>query len=479
VGIDVPAGLLIDGEWIETQVRHPVVDKYTNEAIGEVDVAAAEHVTRAVTVADRAQRDGPLAPYDRYTILTETARLLEARSDAFIRTIVAETGFTVSDAERDLRRCLETLAHSGEEAKRIVGEIVPIEGAPAQQGRMAFTMRVPVGVVAAITPFNSPLNTVAHKVGPALAAGNAVVVKPATATPLTAAMLCQALLDAGLPPGLIGLLHGPGGTVGRWLVSEPAVRFITFTGSTEVGLRIQSAAGIRRTQMELGSIACTIVCADADLDRALPKIVDAGFRKAGQVCTSLQRLYIARERFAELRDLLKTAVSDLKAGDPRDPATSVGPMISESEAQRAEDWCNEAVASGANLLVGGMRDGPVFHPTLIEKAPAESRVLNQEVFAPVVSLLQFDDLSEAIDEVNDTPFGLAAGIFTAALDGALVAARRLHVGSLHVNETCSTRVDLMPYGGLKQSGFGHEGPRYAIRELTEERLITISPTSRA
>jgi succinate-semialdehyde dehydrogenase/glutarate-semialdehyde dehydrogenase len=338
---------------------------------------------------------------------------------------------------------------------------------------MGFTLRVPLGVVLAITPFNSPLNTVAHKIAPAFAAGNAVVLKPASATPLTACKLAEVLLEAGMPRGFLSVIMG-GAQVADWLIEDERVRFFAFTGSTEVGRSIQRRAGLRRTQMELGSIACTILCDDAKLDAALPKVVGAGYRKAGQVCTSVQLLLAHRTIAGEVERRLAKLVQALPYGDPYDPSTVVGPLISEKEAIRVEAWVEEAVAKGAQRLAGGKRQGAVLAPVLLGGIDDTMKVGCNEVFGPVVCIVPFDTLDEAIARVNATPYGLATGIFTNRLEDAFAAARRLEVGGVHVNETSSSRVDLMPYGGSKDSGFGREGPRYAVHEMTEERIVTFT-----
>jgi succinate-semialdehyde dehydrogenase/glutarate-semialdehyde dehydrogenase len=286
-------------------------------------------------------------------------------------------------------------------------------------------------------------------------------------------LLVRALLDAGLPPGLVALVHGPGSTVGEWLLTDQVPAMYAFTGSTEVGERIHSVVGLRRTQLELGSLSSTIVCADANLEVALDKIVGAGFRKAGQVCTSVQRVYLARPVVDRFVEGLVARLASRKAGDPTDPATFVGPLISPSAARRVLSWVDEAVAGGALAVAGGSRDGSVVSPTVLVDVDPAMRVMREEVFGPVVCVRPFDDLDAAVAEANQTPYGLAAGIFTRDIDGALTAARRLRMGSVHINETSSSRVDLMPYSGVKRSGMGREGPRYAVAEMTEERLITL------
>lgn len=450
-----------------------VLDRFTLEPRARARAASPAQRETALARAEAAFRAGAPSPFERGRILARAARLLEERAESFIATMQGEAGFTRADARGELERAVQTLLLSGEEARRLSGEMLPLEGAPGQAGRLGFTIRVPLGVVLAITPFNAPLNTVAHKIAPALAAGNAVVLKPSSSTPETALRLGRLLLEAGLPPGLVSVLYGPGETA-LALVEDPRVRFVAFTGSTEAGLAIQRRAGLKRTQMELGSIAFTILCADADLDRAIPKIVNAAYRKAGQVCTSIQILLVQEAIAARVEARLAERVRALPFGDPREPGTVVGPLIAEAEARRVERWIAEAVAGGARLLAGGSRRGAVVEPTLLADLRPEMRVMREEIFGPVLALVPFARLEEAIGRVNATPYGLATGIFTDSLAQALAAARSLEVGAVHVNETSSSRVDLMPYGGCKASGFGREGPRFAIREMSEERVITIA-----
>jgi len=465
--------LLIDGHWTDGGDRSEVLDKYRQAPCASLHVATHAQVRAAVAAAHRAFVASKLTPHERGAVLDRTAALLERDMDALVAALQTESGFTLTDAQGEIKRCLQTFRLSAEEARRLVGEMVPLEGAPQQAGRIGFTLRVPLGVVCAITPFNAPLNTVAHKVAPALAAGNAVVLKPSTHTPTIANLMASALMEAGLPAGLMSVVHG-GAEVAGWLIDEPDVRFFAFTGSTEVGRSIQQRAGLRRTQMELGSIAFTIVGEDADLDQALPKIVAASFRKAGQVCTSIQTLLVHRSRIAQVQERLTELVEALPYGDPSDPATLVGPVISLAAAQRIESWIDDALARGARRLVGGARQGAVIAPTLLVDVPADAPLSCQEVFGPVMSLVPFDTPGEAIARVNATPYGLATGFFTNRIDLAVRAARELRVGGVHINETSSSRVDLMPYGGSKDSGFGREGPHYAVREMSEERLITLS-----
>jgi succinate-semialdehyde dehydrogenase/glutarate-semialdehyde dehydrogenase len=466
--------LLIGGEWVEGSGRRSALDKYRLQPCTTIHLPSHDQVRSAVAQADAAFRASRLTPHERGAILDRAATLLEQRADELVRTLQIEVGFPASDGLGELRRCVQTFRLSAEEARNFNGEMVPVEGAPNQAGRIGFTLRVPLGVVCAITPFNAPLNTVAHKVAPALAAGNAVVLKPSTQTPSAAVVMAEALLAAGLPPGLISVIHG-GAEIAGLLLDEPRVRFFAFTGSTEVGADIQRRAGLRRTQMELGSIAFTIVADDADLDRALPKVINAAYRKAGQVCTSIQLLLVQRGVFDEVRQRLTAMVRALPYGDPMAAGTVVGPVISEAEARRIEQWVDAALARGAERLAGGPRRGAVVPPTLMHKVDEGMAIGCQEIFGPVMSLLPYDTLDEAIARVNATPFGLATGLFTNRLADALRAARQLEVGGVHINETSSSRVDVMPYGGSKDSGFGREGPHHAVREMSEERMVTLLP----
>ncbi|MQA12273.1 MAG: aldehyde dehydrogenase family protein [Pseudonocardiaceae bacterium] len=469
--------MFFDGAWRDGATTYPLTDKFTLEPIADIQVPDREQVDSAINAVARAQEACSLSGWQRAEILGTAAELVAGRRERFVDTMITDTGFTMTDADREVGRTIETLRLCAEEAKRLTGRMVPMDGAPGGAGRLGFTLRKPLGVVCAITPFNAPLNTVCHKVGPALAAGNGVVLKPAPETPLTAELLVQTLLEAGVPDGLLALLPG-GADVGQRLLEHPVPALYAFTGSTRVGEHIARTVGTRRTQLELGSLASTIVCADADLDRAAELCVNAAFRKAGQVCTSIQRLYVERAVLAEMSGLITGKLDGRPVGDPRAPGAFVGPVISPASADRIEAWVRGAVASGASLAGGGARQGSVIEPTVLTDVPADTDVMTNEIFGPVVVLRPFEDFADAVAEANNTPYGLAAGVFTANLDRALAAAQRLRVGTVHINETSSSRVDLMPFGGVKASGTGVEGPRYAIEEMTEETLITIGGSGR-
>jgi succinate-semialdehyde dehydrogenase/glutarate-semialdehyde dehydrogenase len=465
----------VDGIYRTGGKSFTVVDKFLQTDIAEVEAATPEHVELAVSIAEWAARSAVPPPARRFEILSTSARLLGERKAWFADLLSAEAGFTLADAEMEVERGKLTLSLCADEARRIAGEMVPLAASPGQENRIAFTIRAPIGVVCAITPFNSPLNVLLHKIGPALAAGNAVVLKPSGLTPITAVRLAELLLDAGLPAGLLSVVHDVDGQAARSLLADQRVGFYTFTGSTQVGRLIQAGAGLRRTQLELGSIASTILCADANIDIALPKVANAAFRKAGQVCTSVQRFYVHASRFAEVLDRLTGLAEGMPAGDPRTSATRVGPLISVAAAERVEGIVQAAAQAGAEIRCGAARNGAVYSPTVLIKTASGMRAFDEEIFGPVVSLMPFEQIDQAIDGANDTPYGLSVGLFTSDISAAMRATAKLRFGSVHINETSSARADAMPFGGVKDSGFGHEGPRYAVREYTEERLVTLTP----
>ncbi len=469
-----PSGLLVAGQWLDEGEWADVVDKYSGDTVAQVRHAATEHVARAVTEAAAVSAHAPPGPRQRSDILSGAATRLLAAHDTVIADYVAETGFTVADAEAELGRTAETLEVCAREALRLTGETVPVDAAPNGARRVCFTMRVPVGVVGAIAPFNAPLNTVAHKVGPAIAAGNPVVLKPAGPTPLSSIHLCTALLEAGLPGPYLSLVLGPGSTVGRQLVEDRRVRYFTFTGSTQVGLFVKQGSGIAKTHLELGGNCATIVCADADLALAADLIARGGYRKAGQVCTSVQRVLVVDGVAGELEARLADRVRVLALGDPHDHKTQVGPMISAVERSRAQRMVDHAVGLGARCVVGGDGDGALMSPTLLADVPDEADVMRDEIFAPVVALRRVPDLRAAVDVANATRYGLQAGVFTKDLDSALWAAEHLDVGGVMINDTSSYHADLMPYGGRKDSGYGLEGPSYAVHDMTDPRTIVVN-----
>jgi acyl-CoA reductase-like NAD-dependent aldehyde dehydrogenase len=414
-----------------------------------------------------------LSGYDRHRILHKAAGLIAARQEELGRLISTEEGKILAEGRLEANRAVETILGSAEEAKRIHGETVPVDAAPGAAGRLAFTLRVPCGVVVAISPFNFPLNLVCHKVGPALAGGNAVIVKPATDTPLSALKLTEILLEAGLPAEGIQCLTGSGGEIGDLLCADRRVRKITFTGSRDVGEHICKVAGLKKVTMELGSNAPLIVMPDADLDRVAQAVAATGYANAGQVCISTQRVLTAGRVYSDFLSALKPKVEALTTGSQLDETVKVGPMVREKDAVRVDDWIREAVSAGARLVTGGRRSGAVYAPTVVADVKPEMRISSEELFGPAVAVTPFDDIDQAIALANDTNYGLAAAIFTESLEHAMKFAREVHSGNLHVNWGPQWRADLMPYGGLKESGFGKEGPRYAVEEMTELKLVVL------
>jgi succinate-semialdehyde dehydrogenase/glutarate-semialdehyde dehydrogenase len=465
-----PSGLFVDGDWRAAAGRLPVLDKYSGDVIAEIAEATPDDVKDALGSA-HAAAERPLDAGERARVLTGVADLMEARADRFVDDYVAETGFTTADARNELRRAVAVYRLSAQEAVRIAGEQIPLDATPGSGNRLAFTVRVPVGVVVAIAPFNAPLSTVAHKIGPAIAAGNAVVLKPAEKTPLSALNVVDAFTEAGLPPGFLHLVCAPGETVGPALLDDDRVRFYTFTGSTAVGRRISAGAGLARTHLELGSNSVSIVADDARLDDVVRLVATAGFRKAGQVCTSVQRILVECSRFDDLTAALAERVGSLTAGDPRADGTDLGPLISETEAERASAWVERA---SARVRVGGERRGNVLTPVLLGDPAPESEVLTKEIFAPVVSVVPVRDFDDAVARVNAGPYGLQTGVFTQDLDRAFHAVRALRVGGVMVNDTSSYHADAMPYGGVKDSGHGVEGPRYAVQDMTDPRVVVLN-----
>lgn len=451
-----------------------VRDKWTGEIIAELERASDARVDIVLAEAVDALKE-PWPARDRAATLRIAAATLLERRDEVSTLMRRETGFTHTDVRDEFDRALVTLQLCAEEATRLGGEVIPLGASAGFEQRVAFTIRVPIGVVLAITPFNAPLNTVCHKIGPALAGGNAVVLKPAELTPLTAQKLVDILHSSGVPPGYLHVVHGSGSEVGLRLLRDPRIAFATFTGSTEVGLIVKRETGIRPVQLELGSASATIVCEDADLDRVAADVQRAGFRKAGQVCTSVQTLLVHQSVAAKVRDRLASRVSSLRSGDPHDAATEVGPLITEQAAAHADELVADAVRLGAQITVGAARTRNLVAPTLLNGVRPDMRIVSEEIFAPVVSIIPFDTLDGAFAVANRSHYGLQAGFYTASIANALRAARTLEVGGVIVNGTSSTRADGMPYGGVKDSGFGKEGPAYAAREMTISRLVMLIP----
>ena len=433
---------------------------------GEREVAAALEAAAAAAGAMR-----KLSAAERSALLYKAWQLLGENQAEMAQVLMSETGKPIREARGEVGRAMETLLLSAEEARRLHGEVVPIEGALAAKGRMAMTVREPLGVIAAITPFNVPLTLAMHKVAPALASGNTVVHKPASTTPLSASRLAAIFQQAGLPTGAYNVIAGPGRIVGDRLVEDSRVCMISFTGSVEVGSRIRDRAGMKRVTLELGGNAGVIVEPDGYDDSLIPRCVTAAFAHSGQVCISLQRAYLHETVYDRFVEEFTRATAKLKIGHPAAEDTDISSLITEEEARRVERWIQEALEAGAQLLIGGRRTNATVEPTVLAEAPPSVACSCKEVFGPVVVLYRYRELQEAIERVNDSAYGLQAGIYTRDLGKAFRAARQLEVGGVLINDVPMFRVDIMPYGGVKLSGMGREGPRYAIEEMTEPKLI--------
>ena len=468
--------MFIGGEWVENGKAIEVTNPYDGSVIDTVPRAGVEDVDAAIASAERgAKVMAGLPAYRRFEILRKAADLLEERTEDFGRTITMEEGKVITEGRAEVGRAVQTISLSAEEAKRLYGETVPLDAAPTWTGQLGFTLRVPCGVVAAISPFNFPLNLVSHKVGPALAAGNAVIIKPASDTPLSALKLTEVLLEAGVPPEAVQCVTGSGGDIGDTLVSAPRVRKVTFTGSRDVGEHICRAAGLKKVTMELGSNSPLIVMPDADMDKVVKATISSGFSNSGQVCISAQRIITSEGIYGDYLDALTEGVRQINTGDPLDDSMVMGPMVRADDAVRVNEWITEAVGSGARTLVGGEYSGTMHQATVVADVKPEMRISCDELFGPAVAVTPFSDIDEAIAMANDTNYGLSAGIFTQNLDWAMRFAREVDSGNLMINSGPQWRADLMPYGGLKDSGTGKEGPRYAVEEMTELKMVVYHP----
>jgi acyl-CoA reductase-like NAD-dependent aldehyde dehydrogenase len=464
--------LYLAGEWIEARQWFDVRSPYSGEVVARVARAGSDEARRAIDAADGAMRE-PLPPWRRADILERISQLIRERGEELAQTICAEAGKPLKAARVEAARAVNTYALAAGEARRLTGESVPIAGTQSGDGHAAWTVRVPIGVVGAISPFNFPLNLVAHKLAPALAAGCAVVHKPASQTPLSALRLAALSEQAGLPAGWLSVLPGSASEVGDVLVEDARVRMLTFTGSAEVGWGIRARAARKKVALELGNASPVIVEPDADLDLASAKVATHAFSYAGQTCVSVQRVYVQHEVVKRFLALLVPKVEGLRIGDPADETTDVGPVIDAANRERILAWLDEAVSAGAEILTGGGEEGGLLRPTVLRGVTPEMKVCSREIFGPVCSVIAYDSLEEAFEQANATDYGLQAAIFTRSLEPAVKAAGSLDFGSVMINEAPEWRVDQMPYGGTKASGNTKEGPAYTVREMTEERLIVL------
>ncbi len=466
---------LIGGKWRGGKDLLKVKNKYTGEVIGSVPLTDTETFEEAIKSAqDGFSLISRMPAYERSRILEKTSERIEQQKDEITRIIAMEAGKAWKHAAAEVARAVQTFKFASEEAKSIHGETVPVDAAVGGEKRIGFYLRFPVGVVGAISPFNFPLNLVAHKVAPAIAAGCSVALKPASFTPLTSLSLGEIMTEAGLPDGALNIIIGSGSTVGNWLVTDERVSMITFTGSPPVGRDIKAKSGLKKVTLELGSNSACIIDESADLRLAVPRCIVGSFGYAGQVCISVQRIYAHKKIFDEFTERFVKGTEQLKLGDPLDPETDVGPMITEEDAKRTEGWVKEAVSGGAKILTGGKREKNFYHPTVLTNVKPDMKVMAIEIFAPVVCLVPFDHFFDAVRMVDDSIYGLQAGVYTSDIENAFQAVKGIKVGGVIVNDVPTYRADQMPYGGVKESGIGREGLRYAIEEMTDIKMVVFN-----
>jgi len=464
--------MIIGGQYIDKDEKIDVLQPYDGSVVDTVPHGTVEDVDKAITVAQKGYEINRKMPaHQRISILKKTADIMQKRYDELAETIASEGSKTIKEARKEVGRAINTITISAEEARRIDGETIPFDSAEGSENRRGYYYRFPIGIIGAITPFNDPLNLVAHKLGPAVAGGNSVVCKPATVTPLSALKLGECMLEAGLPGEILSIVTGYGHEIGDAIVSDPRIRMISFTGGVEAGERIMSKCGLKKIGMELGSNSPVIVMADSKLDDAVESCVSGAFWAVGQNCIGVQRIYVERKAYDEFRDKFVARTKKYKTGYQLDEDTDMGPMITEAEAKRVIEWVEESTSQGAKVLTGGKREGTLVQPTVMEDMPSGAKLDCQEVFGPVVSLYPVDSLEEAVEKSNAVDFGLLGAIFTENLNSAFYAVYNMDVGGIIVNDSTDYRVDLMPFGGIKKSGLGREGMKYALMEMTEPKMV--------
>ncbi len=465
--------MLLGNEWVDRTDTIDVIDPFDGSLIDTVPSADGADVETALAAAYAARETArKMTTYERSQVLLKTAAIVADNLEDFARTIAREGSKTINEARGEARRTVNTLTISGEEAKRLLGETIPFDSFPGGEKRRGYFERVPIGVVLAITPFNDPLNLVAHKLGPAIAGGNSVILKPATVTPLSGLKLCEAFMEAGLPPGVLQCLTGHGAVLGDALVSDKRVRMVSFTGGLEAGFHISNRSGLKKIGMELGSNSPVIVWKDADIEWAAETCVSGAFWAAGQNCIGVQRIYIHRDVYEQFRDDFVSRTKAYRVGDKMDEATTMGPMITEAEAIRVEGWVAEAKELGATVLAGGGRSGAIMAPTVLENVPENATIHHDEVFGPAVNLYIVDTLDEALAKANSVDFGLHSAGFSNDVTVCHRMAAELDSGSVIINDSTDYRLDSMPFGGVKSSGLGKEGIRFSLAEMTEPKVVS-------
>ncbi len=464
--------MVIGGQWISKKETIDVHNPYDQSVVDTVPRGDKNDILHAIDIAQTGYEiNRDLPAHRRIHILKKAAQLMEERFDNLAITIASEGSKTIKEARKEVGRAINTMTISAEEARRINGETIPFDSADGSENRVGYYYRFPIGIIAAITPFNDPLNLVAHKVGPAIAGGNSVIVKPATVTPLSALKLAECLFDAGLPGEILSVITGPGAEIGEALVTDLRIRMVSFTGGVEAGKHISKIAGLKKIGMELGSNSPVIILKDCDFEKAVESCVSGAFWAVGQNCIGVQRIYIEKDLYPAFRDAFVKRTKKYKTGYQLDEDTDMGPMITLAEAERVMDWVKEAESQGATCLTGGTRVGSLVQPTVMEKMPAGAKLDCQEIFGPVVTLYAVENLDEAIEKSNAVDFGLHGAIFTSNLHAAFDAIKRMDVGGIMVNDSTDYRVDLMPFGGVKNSGLGREGIRFALEEMTEPKVV--------
>ncbi|AMM95465.1 aldehyde dehydrogenase [Peribacillus simplex] len=471
--------MFLAGKWVSGEKIIEVLDPQDNSLIATVPAANEKDVLHSIEEAKKGAKIAADMPtHERIAILNRAADWIYEHKEKYAMTIAREGSKTIKEARKEVVRCIETLRISAEEARRINGETISFDQMPGSEDRMGYYYRFPVGIIVAITPFNDPLNLVAHKVGPAIASGNAIIVKPAPATPLSALLLAEAFEKAGLPPKVLSVITGYPSDMGESLITHSAIRMISFTGGLATGQAIMQKAGLKKMNLELGSNSPVIVLEDADLEEAVESTVSGAFWAAGQNCLGVQRLYVQEDIYRDFVGKFVNRTQQYRVGNKLSEETDMGPMISEKEAKRVESWVNEAVGKGAKLLCGGKRQGSFYYPTVLENVPADCKLATEEVFGPVVTIHSVPDLDTAIFQSNNVDFGLQAGIFTRDLNRAFGAIRELDVGGVMVNDSSDYRIDAMPFGGVKGSGLGREGIKFALQEMTETKVVCFKVSSK-
>lgn len=469
--------LWIDGKWQETGSAYVLKSPYSGEPIAKVAKASPNDVKRAIDGAEQAFHSYRKWPaYERAEMLYRVVEIMRERKEELALILVNEAGKPIRTARAEINRTIATYQFAGEEAKRISGETIPMDAAPGVTDRIGWTKREPIGVVAAITPFNFPFNLIAHKLGPAFAAGNTVVLKPATQTPLSSLVMAEIFKEAGLPDGALQIVTGSGGELSDSLITHPAVKKVTFTGSVPVGLSIKEKVGLRKLTLELGSNSALLIEPGVPLEKIVSRCVEGAFGFSGQVCISLQRIYVQESIYDEFTELFIRETKKLKIGNPIDEETDIGPMIHQSEQTRILGWIREATSQGAVVRTGGQALANGLEPTVVTNVTPEMKIVVAEVFAPIVTIVPYSTLEDGIRMVNDSNYGLNVGIYTMNLIDAMRAADELQAGAVIINDIPTFRVDHMPYGGVKMSGYGREGVKYAVEEMMELKMISMKTT---